>query len=227
MNSKPYVAIDGPAGAGKSTVAKMVARKLGFIYIDTGAMYRAVTLQAMRDGIDLKNQACLSKLADNSSIVLFPDGAKGLKVLLNDEDVSEEIRSQDVSNNVSLVAMVPGVRKRLVELQRAMAVQGGVVMEGRDIGTVVLPDAPVKIFLTASYQERAKRRREELAAKGKFIDQEQMEKEIQIRDQIDSTREVDPLTPAADARTIDSTSFSAEEVVDMIMALVLPEGQQP
>lgn len=227
MNSRPYVAIDGPAGAGKSTVAKLVAKKLGYIYIDTGAMYRAVTLTAMREGIDLNNHLSLSELADKSMIVLLPDGDKGLKVLLNGEDVSEEIRGQDVSNNVSLVAMVPGVRKRLVEMQRAMAVQGGVVMEGRDIGTVVLPDAPVKIFLTASYQERARRRREELAAKGNFIDQEQMEKEIQARDQIDSTREVDPLTPAADARIIDSTSFAADEVVDMIMSLVLLQGRRP
>jgi cytidylate kinase len=227
MNSNPYVAIDGPAGAGKSTVAKMVAKKLGYIYIDTGAMYRAVTLMALRRGLDLKDQICLSQLAENISIVLSPDGKSGLKVLLNGEDVSEDIRSQNVTSNVSLVAMVPGVRRRLVVLQRAMAEKGGVVMEGRDIGTVVLPDAPVKIFLTASYQERARRRREELAAKGNFIDQEQMEKEILTRDQIDSTREIDPLTAAADARIIDSTSFSVDEVVDMIMALVLLQYKQP
>lgn len=226
MIFNPYVAIDGPAGAGKSTVAKMLAKKLGYIYIDTGAMYRAVTLMALREGIDLKDQACLSHLAQTVSVVLLPDGNSGLKVLLNGDDVSEEIRSQDVSKNVSLVAMVPGVRRRLVELQRAMASQGGVVMEGRDIGTVVLPDAPVKIFLTASHQERAKRRREELAAKGNIIEQDQMEKEILMRDKIDSTREMDPLAPAADALTIDSTSFSVNEVVDMIMALVLKEDKR-
>jgi cytidylate kinase len=226
MNSNPYVAIDGPAGAGKSTVAKMLAKKLGYIYIDTGAMYRAVTLMALREGIDLKDQACLTQLAQTVSVVLLPDGNSGLKVLLNGDDVSEEIRSQEVSKNVSLVAMVPGVRRRLVELQRAMASQGGVVMEGRDIGTVVLPDAPVKIFLTASHQERAKRRREELAAKGNLIDQDQMEKEILTRDKIDSTREADPLTQAADAVAIDSTSFSVNEVVDMIMALVLTEDKR-
>lgn len=227
MIAKPYVAIDGPAGAGKSTVARTLAKKLGFIYIDTGAMYRAVTLMALREGIDLNDQSCLSQLARAVSIVLRPDGNGSLKVLLNGDDVSEDIRSQEVSKNVSLVAMVPGVRKRMVELQRAMAAQGGVVMEGRDIGTVVLPDAPVKIFLTASQRERAKRRREELAAKGNIIDQEQMEKEILIRDQIDSTREADPLTQAADAVAIDSTLFSVNEVVDMIMALVTAEEERP
>lgn len=221
MISNPYVAIDGPAGAGKSTVAKTLAKKLDFIYVDTGAMYRAVTLAALRKGIDLKDHDCLTRLARDVSVALLPDGNGGLKVLLNGENVSEDIRSQEVSKNVSLVAMVPGVRKRLVELQRAMAARGGVVMEGRDIGTVVLPDAPVKVFLTATHVERAKRRREELAAKGNLIDQEQMEKEILIRDQIDSTREADPLTQAEDAVVIDSTSFSVKEVVDMIMSLVL------
>lgn len=221
MISNPYVAIDGPAGAGKSTVAKTLAKKLDFIYVDTGAMYRAVTLAALRKGIDLKDQDCLTRLARDVSVALLPDGNGGLKVLLNGENVSEDIRSQEVSKNVSLVAMVPGVRKRLVELQRAMAARGGVVMEGRDIGTVVLPDAPVKVFLTATHVERAKRRREELAAKGNLIDQEQMEKEILIRDQIDSTREADPLTQAEDAVVIDSTSFSVKEVVEMIMSLVL------
>lgn len=225
MISNPYVAIDGPAGAGKSTVAKTLAKKLDFIYVDTGAMYRAVTLAALRKGIDLKDHDCLTRLARDVSVALLPDGNGGLKVLLNGENVSEDIRSQEVSKNVSLVAMVPGVRKRLVELQRAMAARGGVVMEGRDIGTVVLPDAPVKVFLTATHVERAKRRREELAAKGNLIDQEQMEKEILMRDQIDSTREADPLTQAEDAVVIDSTSFSVKEVVDMIMALVLAKDR--
>lgn len=220
MMAKPYIAIDGPAGAGKSTVARALAKKLGYIYIDTGAMYRAVTLMALREGIDLRDQDSLSQLARTVSIELLPDYNGGLKVLLNGDDVSGDIRSQQVSQNVSLVAMAPGVRKHLVELQRAMASRGGVVMEGRDIGTVVLPEAPVKIFLTASQQERARRRREELAAKGNIIAQEQMEKEIMIRDQIDSTRATDPLTQAADAIPIDSTSFSVNEVVGMIMARI-------
>lgn len=217
MNSYPNIAIDGPAGAGKSTVAKLVAKKLGFIYIDTGAMYRAVTLQALRDGVDLHNPVALGRLAAVTPVSLQNSEDDRLRVFLNGEDVSEEIRSPEVSRSVSLVAMVPAVRRRMVELQKAMAGRGGVVMEGRDIGTVVLPDAPVKIFLTASMPVRAKRRREELAAKGSVISQDQMEEEIIRRDGIDSTRETDPLTQAPDAEIIDSTLFSVEQVVDMIV----------
>lgn len=220
MNFYPNIAIDGPAGAGKSTVAKMLAKKLGYLYIDTGAMYRAVTLKALRDGIDLYDSAALGRLAAVTPISLQPDGDTGLRVFLNGEDVSDEIRSQEVSRSVSLVAMVPEVRRRMVELQKAMAERGGVVMEGRDIGTVVLPDAPVKIFLTASMPERAKRRREELAAKGNIIDQAQMEEEIKKRDHIDTTRETAPLIPASDAEIIDSTYFTVEQVVDMIITRV-------
>ncbi len=220
MTAKPYIAIDGPAGAGKSTVARALAEKLGYTYIDTGAMYRAVTLMALRKGIDLRDRESLTQMARTVSIELIPGCHGGPKVLLNGTDVSEDIRNQRVSQNVSLVAMAPGVRKHLVELQRAMASRGGVVMEGRDIGTVVLPDAPVKIFLTASHQERARRRREELAAKGNIIAQEQMEKEIITRDQLDSTRAADPLIQAAGAVQIDSTFFSVDEVVAMIMALI-------
>ena len=220
MNSYPNIAIDGPAGAGKSTVAKMVAKKLGYTYIDTGAMYRAVTLKALRDGVDLYDSTALGRLAAVTPVSLQAGEDAGLRVFLDGEDVSDEIRSQEVSRSVSLVAMVPEVRKRMVELQKAMAGRGGVVMEGRDIGTVVIPDAPVKIFLTASMSERAKRRREELAAKGNIIGQDQMEEEIIKRDQIDTTRETAPLIPAPDAEIIDSTSFSVEQVVDMIIARV-------
>lgn len=217
MDSNPNIAIDGPAGAGKSTVAKMVARELGFLYIDTGAMYRAVTLKALRDGMDLEDQPGLSRLAAMTSVNLTVGPNEGLRVHLNGEDVTEEIRSPEVSRSVSLVARVPAVRKRLVELQRAMALGGGVVMEGRDIGTVVLPDADVKIFLTASSMERARRRREELAAKGYVMDQRQIEEEILERDRIDTSRKTDPLTPATDAEVIDCSSFPVEQVVMMII----------
>ncbi len=219
MDCYTNIAIDGPAGAGKSTVARMVAKKLGFLYIDTGAMYRAVTLKALRDGIDLKEQDILGRLAATTTVILKSDGSKP-RVFLNGEDVTDEIRSQAVSNSVSHVAIVPAVRERLVEMQRAMARGGGVVMEGRDIGTVVLPDAPVKIFLTASSRERAKRRREELAVKGTLIDPLQMEKEINERDHIDTSRDTGPLVPAADAQIIDSSSLTVEQVVELIVARV-------
>lgn len=223
MDVYPNIAIDGPAGAGKSTVAKTVAQRLGFLYIDTGAMYRAMALQALRDGLDLEDRDGLGRLAARTSVQLTVTG-DGTQVLLNGEDVTEEIRSPDVSRSVSLVARVPAVRRRLVELQREMALGGGVVMEGRDIGTVVLPDARIKIFLTASPEERARRRREELARKGYFVDQRQMEEEILERDRIDTSRETDPLTPAPDAEIIDCSSLPVEQVVKMITARVSAGG---
>ncbi|OPY58923.1 MAG: Cytidylate kinase [Pelotomaculum sp. PtaU1.Bin035] len=224
MNLKPNIAIDGPAGAGKSTVAKMVAKKLGFLYIDTGAMYRAVTLKAYRDGVNLDDTKALGEMAAAASVELVAGHDQSTKVFLNGEDVTEEIRSPDISRLVSLVARVPEVRKRLAELQRAMAKQGGVVMEGRDIGTVVLPDARIKIFLTALPEERARRRRIELAAKGYYINQRQMEKEILERDRIDTSRETDPLVSAPDAEIIDNSSYSVEEVVGIIINRVLAGG---
>lgn len=220
MDPNPNIAIDGPAGAGKSTVAKMAAKELGFLYIDTGAMYRAVTLKALREETDLGDQDALSRLADATSVKLQSDTDGSLKVFLDGQDVTEEIRSPEVSRCVSLVAKVPAVRKRLVELQRAMALGGGVVMEGRDIGTVVLPDARFKVFLTASTEERAKRRRGELVAKGYAVDQRQIEEEILERDRIDTSRETAPLTPAPDAEVIDCSSLPVEQVVKMIIARV-------
>ena len=182
MALNPNIAIDGPAGAGKSTVARMVAKELNFLYIDTGAMYRAMTLKALREGIDLNDEEAVSLVAASALITLITGENASLKVLLNGEDVTEEIRSPVISRSVSLVARAPAVRKHLVELQRAMACRGGVVMEGRDIGTVVLPDAQIKIFLTASPGERARRRRLELAGKGTDVDQRQVEEEILARD---------------------------------------------
>ncbi|MDD2444049.1 MAG: (d)CMP kinase [Desulfotomaculaceae bacterium] len=220
MKSRPNIAIDGPAGAGKSTVAKLVAKELGFLYIDTGAMYRAVTLKALREEVNFSDYNGLDQLAAAARVKLVAGADADLKVFLNNEEVTEAIRDPEVSRNVSLLARVPSVRKRMVELQKAMAVGGGVVMEGRDIGTAVLPDAPVKIFLTASIEERARRRREELAAKGDIIGQRQMEEEIILRDQVDTSREKDPLAPARDAEIIDSTCHSVEHVVAMIVARV-------
>jgi cytidylate kinase len=220
MGSRPNVAIDGPAGAGKSTVAKRVARELGFLYIDTGAMYRALTLKALRHGADLDDREALERLAAVTSVDLA-HGADGvLTVLLDGEDVTEEIRNPAVSRCVSLVARVPAVRKRLVELQRAMAMEGGVVMEGRDVGTVVLPDASVKVFLTASAGERARRRKEELTAKGYMVEQRQIEEEILERDRLDTSREINPLVPAPDADIIDCSSLTVEQVVKLITSRV-------
>lgn len=223
MEVKPNIAIDGPAGAGKSTVAKLVAKELGYLYVDTGAMYRAVTLKAIREGVDLDDPVALGAIAAAASVQLIAGDTPQLKVILDGEDVTAEIRQPYISQHVSLTAKVPAVRKRLVALQQAMARQGGVVMEGRDIGTVVLPDAPVKIYLTASTEERARRRREELNAAGYHVAQQQMEAEIVRRDSIDSSRETDPLFPAADAIIIDSSFFSVEQVVQMIIARV-PAG---
>ncbi len=220
MAANPNIAIDGPAGSGKSTVALMVARELGFLYVDTGAMYRAVTLQALREGIDLNDWEAVERVAASASIKLIPGGNSMLRVLLNGEDVTREIRSPEISRSVSLVARVPAVRNRLVELQRSMAGRGGVVMEGRDIGTVVLPDAQVKIFLTASPGERARRRREELLQKGANVDQRQVEEEILTRDKIDTQRDTSPLKPALDAEVIDSSTIPPEQVVKMILARV-------
>ena len=226
MNCKPNIAIDGPAGAGKSTVAKLVAKSLGYLYIDTGAMYRAVTLKALRDGVDLNDREKLGSLASALIINLKVSSNGSLTVLLDGEDVTEEIRLPVVSNSVSQVAKVPAVRRRLIELQKDLAKGGGVVMEGRDIGTAVLPDARVKIYLTATPGERARRRWGELTAKGIRVDQRQIEEEICNRDFIDTSREMDPLAPAADAVIIDSTSNTVDGVVNLIVARVAGERQE-
>lgn len=226
MYLKPNIAIDGPAGAGKSTVARLVAKSLDYLYIDTGAMYRAVTLKALRHNIDMEDHEKLGSLvsAVNISLKTGPEGK--LTVLLDGEDVTEAIRLPVVSNNVSLVAKVPAVRRKMVELQKVMARGGGVVMEGRDIGKAVLPDAGVKIYLTAAAGERARRRWRELAAKGIMVDQRQIEEEIMNRDFIDTSRKMDPLAPAPDAVIIDSTSYTVDGVVDLIVARVAGERQE-
>lgn len=206
------IAIDGPAGAGKSTIAKQLAKKLQCIYIDTGAMYRSVGYYCMQQGIDYNDeQAVEEKLAAIKIDITYKDGTQS--IALNGEDVSTAIRTQEVATAASKVATYKSVREALVEMQRSLAKRQSVVMDGRDIGTVVLPDATVKVFLTASAYERAKRRHLEYQEKGIQADFDALLKEIEERDYQDSNRAVSPLKQADDAVCIDSTTQSIEEVI--------------
>ncbi|MFP7477341.1 (d)CMP kinase [Terribacillus saccharophilus] len=220
MNSKTIaIAIDGPAAAGKSTVSKLVAKKLQFVYVDTGAMYRALTLTALEAGADLESEEALLSLLQGIDIVLMQH-EDGQKVLVNSKDVTEAIRTNEVTNNVSIVAKHPLVREEMVRRQQQLAADNGIVMDGRDIGTRVLPDAEVKIFMIASVQERAERRYKENIAKGFEADLEQLKEEIRLRDKLDSEREASPLVKAEDAVEIDTTSLSIDGVVEKILQAV-------
>ncbi|MDV2580841.1 (d)CMP kinase [Alkalibacillus haloalkaliphilus] len=213
------VAIDGPAAAGKSTVAKQIAKKLDYLYIDTGAMYRALTLKALRDQVNLEDEEALANLASQIKIS-FRHKEDGQDVLIDGDDVSDDIRQSDVTNNVSIVAKHKLVREHMVEMQRKLADEANVVVDGRDIGTYVLPNAEVKIFLVASVEERAIRRHKENVDRGIASDLEQLKEEIERRDQIDSQREMAPLTKADDAIEIDTTSKSIEEVKESILTII-------
>jgi cytidylate kinase len=214
------IAIDGPAGAGKSTVAKLLAEKLEFIYIDTGAMYRALTWKAIKENVDVNHEKELHQLLKECDITLVNESGRS-HVKLNGQDVTDEIRNASVTNTVSYVAKHPLIRKEMVSKQQLLAANGGTVMDGRDIGTAVLPEANVKIFLTASVEERAKRRHEENVAKGMPSDFVKLKEDIAKRDQIDSERDVAPLKQAEDAIVLDSTSMSIEEVVDNIFSVIV------
>lgn len=217
MARRVIVAIDGPAGAGKSTIARRVAARLGFVYIDTGAMYRSVALWAMRTGVGLKEAGHLEQLAANADIRLE---AGTQRIWLNGEDVSDAIRTPEVSQAASEVAAVGGVRRAMVQLQREQARQASVVMEGRDIGSVVFPEAEVKIYLDATPSVRAKRRCDELEAKGMAVDAAELERQIAERDERDRNREQSPLMQAPDAVYLDSSGLTPEEVEEQILALV-------
>lgn len=215
MSEKLIIAIDGPAGSGKSTTAKLLAKKLGYLYIDTGAMYRAVTLYAIKNNI-LNDEERIIDLTSRLNIELkFEDGKT--KVSVDGKDVTEEIRSLEVNQNVSPVSKIEGVRKILVQKQKEMGKNGGVVMEGRDITTVVFPNADVKIFLTATIDERARRRALEFAEKGQHVDIEKVKQNIIERDRIDSNRNVSPLTKSPDAIEIDTSNLSIDEQVELIL----------
>jgi cytidylate kinase len=219
MDHNISIAIDGPAAAGKSTVAKILAEDFSYVYIDTGAMYRALTYRAIQKNADLENEELLKEILSATNIELVPD-QNGQHVLVNGENVTEVIRTHDVTNSVSIVAKHAYVREEMVKRQREMARGGRVVMDGRDIGTHVLPNAEVKVFLKASVLERAKRRHDENLSKGFESDLEQLKIDISRRDKLDSERVIAPLRKADDAVEIDTTSLSIEGVVEEIKKIV-------
>ncbi|MBP5609538.1 MAG: (d)CMP kinase, partial [Lachnospiraceae bacterium] len=211
--------IDGPAGAGKSTIAKNLSKELGVIYVDTGAMYRAMSLYMIREGIDAEDAARISEKCKSADISIdFVDGVQ--QVILNGENVSSLIRTEEVSAMASKSSVNGDVREKLVELQRKLASEKSVVMDGRDIGTVVLPNAEVKIYLTASSAVRAKRRYDELVAKGEKCDLAQIEADIIERDHRDMTREISPLKQADDAVLVDTSEMNIEEVANRLLEIV-------
>lgn len=218
---RPVIAIDGPAGAGKSTVTKRVARELGYLLVDTGALYRAVALAALRAGISWEDSEAISalafKLVADRAVELATEPGGGVGVRLRGEDVSLEIRDPSVSQGASKVSAVPAVRQALLDMQRAAGEPGGVVLEGRDIGTVVFPNAQAKFFLTASVDVRARRRLEELIARGTPADLDEVRREVAERDLRDSTRPIAPLKQAPDAIEIDSSVLSIDQVVARIV----------
>lgn len=216
---KPIVAIDGPVGAGKSTVARAVAQRLRFRYVDTGAMYRSVAWAAVARGISLSDEPAVTALAKSLRIDLVTDPA-GQRILVDGADVTEIIRTPQLSDGASVVSVYPGVREALVAIQQRLGAEGGVVMEGRDIGTVVFPDAEIKVFLDASLSERARRRFEELKARGAGVDLESVRKAEEERDRRDRTRSHSPLRAASDAVVIDATAIGADEVAARIVQLV-------
>ncbi|MDQ0337763.1 cytidylate kinase [Caldalkalibacillus uzonensis] len=219
------IAIDGPAGAGKSTVAKKVADQLGYLYVDTGAMYRALTWKALQANVDISSGEALLRLLNQCNLELKVESGT-LKVMLNNQDITAEIRTRDVTNLVSEVASHQQVREAMVQLQKEMAAKGNVVMDGRDIGTHVIPDAEVKIYLTASIEERARRRYEELLTKGHKASLREIKQEIRDRDRKDKNRETAPLKKAADAVTVDTTGLSIDEVVNRILKIVYQNSKQ-
>jgi len=220
QHHKPIIAIDGPSGAGKSTLSKLVAKRLGFVNIDTGAMYRCVALASACAGIEVDDAPALAALCRQLEIRFVPNGDDE-RVILNGEDVSTAIRTPENSLRTSKVAAVPAVREALVALQRQMGSDGGVVLEGRDIGSVVFPHAEVKIFLVATAEERGRRRYEELRAKGERVDLQKTIAEVVERDRNDTAREHSPLVKTDDAVEIDTSGLSIGQVLQRILDAVV------
>lgn len=213
------IAIDGPAGSGKSTLAKQLAKRLGYLYIDTGAMYRALTWKAITKRIQLTDEKRLKKMAGETQLDIKVDNDK-VRVTVDGRDVSEEIRTPLISNNVSTVAKLQGVRECMVQLQRRVGEKGGVVLEGRDIGTVVFPDAEVKLYIEADLEERARRRQQDMKENGVELALEKIKQDLRRRDDVDQTRKVSPLKPAIDAHIINSTSLSIEGKTELAFKII-------
>ncbi|MBM2803809.1 MAG: cmk [Deltaproteobacteria bacterium] len=219
------IAIDGPSGAGKSTLAQRLAQELGFIYLDTGAMYRALALKLLRQAVDLADDARVNEVVRQTAIDLRENGGR-LEVLLDGRDVAAEIRTPEVSQMASKSSALKVVRARLLELQREMGRRGSVVAEGRDIGTVIFPEAEVKVFLDASTRERARRRYQELLAAGRAVDFAETFREMEERDKRDSERDIAPLRQAADAVRVDTSSVDAESVAALVLDLVKKKARE-
>lgn len=212
------IAIDGTAGSGKSTTAKLVARRLHYLHIDTGAMYRAVALAVLQNNIDPEDISAVEELTRNLKIRLRQ--SNGIEVLLNDANITDLIRNSEVTAIASKVSSYGGVRDKLADEQREMGKNGGVVLEGRDIGTVIFPNADVKLFFTADIEERARRRLHEMADRGEEVDYDTMIADLAFRDHADSTRKISPLKKADDAITIDTTDLSIDEQVELALSIV-------
>lgn len=230
MPTPRTIAIDGPAGAGKSTIGALVAERLGYVFLDTGAMYRAIALAALRRKIDPDDGATLAALAREVRVRIGPPTVRDgrvYSVLLDGADVTWDIRTSEVDRIVSQVARIPGVRDAMVEQQRALAARGRVVMVGRDIGTVVLPAADRKVFLTASASERARRRGEELAARGEARPRQELLHEILRRDQLDSERAVAPLKPAEDSVIVQTDGLSVGQALERVLAVIARPAATP
>lgn len=221
MKKELIIAIDGPAGAGKSTLAKKLAEKLNYLYIDTGAMYRALTLKALRLNLDFEKEEQLVKTLNNTKIELVSSPLPGeIKIILDGEDVTKEIRDPLVNRHVSILSQIPEIRKEMLELQRKISDSGGVIMDGRDVGTVVLPHADLKFYVTANINSRAQRRRDDLIKQGYNVDLSEVLVELTERDKIDSNRAVAPLRPAENAIFIDTTTSSIAQNLSLMIKYI-------